>query len=283
MGDPPNHPLDHPPPTLKRQWSWYGLAVGGLGGLMIGVLWAWWAEVGQGYMAPVILFPLLIGAGTGITVVALARIAQIGHRPTIVASVVLAACVAAIGQHYVTYLDSYYWHRGRALQGLPAGQDWSAAIDCLIPSFPQYVQTQVRLGRPSLLGYPAPAWVVWLSWAVDAVLTMAAAVAVTIPAMRTPYCDRCRTWYRVTRNGKIDVPAAEQLARLAGVVLPPQTRSRRYRLLNCHGGCSATCCELSWEDAHGRLSVVQFWLDAAGRSQVAAALDEVASETDEEE
>jgi hypothetical protein len=108
-------------------------------------------------------------------------------------------------------------------------------------------------------------------------------VAVTIPAMHTPYCDHCRTWYRVTRNGKIDLPTADRLAKLAGVVLPQQTRSRRYRLSNCHGGCSATCCELSWEDAHGRLSVVQFWLDAAGRHEVAAALDQVASETDEEE
>ncbi len=283
MGDPQPQPLDQPPPTLKRPWSWYGLAVGGLGGLVIGGLWAWWAEVAQNYLAPVVLFPLLIGAGTGIAVVGLVRIAQIGHRATIVASVLLAGSVAALGQHYVAYLESYYWHRGKAFQALPAGHDWSAVVDRMVPSFGQYLQSQVRLGRPSLLGYPAPAWLVWLSWVVDAGLTVAAAVAVTVPAMHTPYCDRCRTWYRVTRNGKIDLPTSARLARLAGVVLPPQTRSRRYRLSNCHGGCSATCCELSWEDAQGRLSVVQFWLDAAGRGQVAAALDTVASETDEEE
>jgi hypothetical protein len=283
MGDPLRHPLDQPPPPLRRQWTWLGLVVGGLGALVIGLLWAWWAEMAQGYMAPAILFPLLIGAGTGITVVGLVRIAQIGHRPTIFFSAVLAACLAAIGQHYVTYLDSYYWQRGKVTRNLPAGQDWSAAIDRMVPSFTQYLREEVQYGRALPWDYRARGWMVWASWAFDGLLTIVAALAVTIPAMHTPYCDRCRTWYRVTRNGKIDVPTAERLATLAGVVLPQHTRSRRYRVSNCHGGCSATCCELSWEDAQGRLSLVQFWLDAAGRNQVAAALGEVANETDEEE
>jgi hypothetical protein len=231
-----------------------------------------------------ILFPLLIGAGTGITVVGLVRVAQIGNRPTIIASVVLTACVVAAGQHYVGYLEVVrHWHREAAAERPSNAQAMSAAIDRLIPSFPQYIHDEVLRGRPLPWGYHARGWLVWMTWAVDALLTIVAAVAVTIPAMHTPYCDHCRTWYRVTRNGKIDEPTAERLAKLAGVVLPPQTRSRRYRLSNCHGGCSATCCELSWEDAHGRLSVVQFWLDADGRHQVAAALDQIASETDEEE
>jgi len=283
MANPQQHPLDQLPAASGGQFTWVGLVVGGLGGLIIGLLWAWWAEVAQNFVAPMILFPMLIGIGVGITLVGLARIAQIGHRPTIVFSVVLAACMASVAQHYFIYLDVYYWHRPPVVTGQSTVQNLSAAIDLIIPSFCDYIKAQVNRGRPLFFEYRAQGGMVWLTWAIDGLLTIIAAVAVIIPAMSTPYCDRCRSWYRVTRNGKIDLPTAEQLAKLANVVLPEGTRSRRYRLSNCHGGCSPTCCELSWEDAGGRLSIIQYWLDTDGRSQVAAALDGVASETDEEE
>jgi hypothetical protein len=259
-----------------------GWFLGLFGGILIGLIWAWWAEVVQSYVAPLVLFPLLIGAGAGITVVGLVRIAQIGHRPTIFATVLLAAIVAALIQHYFTYLNVYYWRRPLVL-GESSSQDLSVAVHDLIPSFDRYIQAQVARGRTLFFGYQAQGGMVWTTWTFDALLTLFAAVAVILPAIHTPYCDRCRSWYRVTRNGKIDVPTAERLAAWAKVVLPDNTRSRRYRLSNCHGGCSATCCELSWEDAAGRLSLVQFWLNAAERAQVVSVLDQVASNTDDED
>jgi hypothetical protein len=271
-----------PPVASGGRASWFGFFVGVPAGILIGLLWAWWAEVAQGYVAPLILFPLLIGAGAGVTVVALVRILQIGHRLTILTTVILAAIVAALAQHYFTYLDAYYWHRP-AVAGQMPGQDLSAAIEGMIPSFDHYLLSQVRRGRLLFFDFRAQGWMVWLSWALDGLLTVIAAVAVTIPAMHTPYCNRCRSWYRVTRNGKIDIPTANRLAEWAKVELPENTRSRRYRLSNCHGGCSPTCCELSWEDSAGRLSLVQFWLSAAERAQVVSVLDQVAGETDDEE
>jgi len=278
MSDVQSHLLEKPP-AMAGQFAWFGLAVGGLGGVGLGSLWAWWAVAGQGYLAPLILFPLLIGAGVGVTMVGLVRMMQVGHRPTVLSAVVAAALLAAILQHYVNYLE---WCRPEAVD--PAtGKDLSEAVARLVPGFGDYIQAQARHGRPLAFGYVAHGWAVWLTWAVDALLTVFAAVAVAIPAMHTPYCNRCRSWYRVTRNGKIDVATAKRLAEWVHVALPDHTRSQRYRLSDCHNGCGPTCCELSWEEATGQVSLVPFWLDPVGRSQIATILDGIASETDEDE
>ena len=102
------------------------------------------------------------------------------------------------------------------------------------PSFGQYVQAQAHRGRPLWSGYVAQGWVAWLSWAIDALLVVAAAVAVTIPAMRVPYCNRCRSWYRTIRSGRIDVLTAQALwpnwwaSRRS--IIPARTRYRLSRL-----------------------------------------------------
>ena len=82
------------------------------------------------------------------------------------------------------------------------------------------------------------------------------AVAVTIPAMCVPYCNRCGTWYRTIRGGKIDVPTALRLAELLGVEEIGHPRSPRFRLSACQGGCGPTRCELSWEEPDGAVDLV---------------------------
>ncbi len=127
----------------------------------------------------------------------------------------------------------------------------------------------------------AKGWVAWLSWAVDTLLVVAAAVAVTLPALRAPYCNRCGTWYRTIRNGKIGVSTGRRLAELLRVEEIGNPRSFRYRLSACQGGCGPTRCELSWEEAGGALNLVQIWLDATGRNQVAAILDGIGAGEEE--
>jgi len=288
MADQQEPDRNAPPPAKGGRFAWPGFALAIAGGAIIGLLWAWWAEMAQGYFAPLILFPLLLGAAAGLMVVGLVRVAQIGHRPTIAGSVVLAAVLAATAQHYFTYLAAYRQPAdataGRGVvsgSSQPAPVDLSAVLDRIKPSFGEYLQGQARRGRPLLLGYVARGWVVWLTWAIDGLLILAAALAVAIPAMRMPYCDRCRTWYRATRCGKTDLPTAERLAAVAGVELPERPRSPRYRLSNCQNGCGPTRCELSWEETDGGVSLFRIWLDAAQRNQMAAILDELAADNDD--
>ena len=224
MQDPkPFNPVQ-PPAVGPARFTWPGLWLAVLAAPVVGLVWARIGQVVQSYFAPAVLFPVLVGVFTGLTVVGLVRLARIGHRPTILLAAALAAAVAAAGQH---------------------------GFSCLA----------------------------WLSWAIDALLLVAAAAAVTIPAVRVPYCNQCRSWYRTVRNGKIDLPTAGRLAGLLEVEPPERPRSARYRLSACQGGCGPSRCELSWEHGGG-VDLVRTWLDVQKRNEVAAILDGLANEND---
>ena len=263
------------PAPERGAFAWKGLLLAILVCPMFGLIWAWAAEGAQWYFAPIVLFPVMLGVVVGATVVGLVRFTQVGHRPTILLAAVLAALVAGIGPHYFSYLAAYD-RAGSSIGADAASQaDVAALMRQMKPSFAQYLDAQARRGRPLLEGYVAKGWVAWLTWAVDALLVVAAAVAVTLPALRAPYCNRCGTWYRAIRNGRIDVSTARRLAELVRVEEVGHPRSFRYRLSACQGGCGPTRCELSWEEAGGTLDLVQIWLDAAGRNEVVAILDEI--------
>ena len=264
----------------------------------VGLVWGWVAETVEFYVAPFLLFPILVGVFTGLSIVGLTRFAQIGYRPAVLLAVVLAAAVAACGQHYFHYLSTY----SRVLPLLPcksAGENTTLGVGELVghegvdregrnpqeiqkeltPSFDRYMLAQARRGRPLFGGYVATGWAAWLTWAIDVLLTVAAAVAVTLPAIRIPYCNRCRTWYRTIRNGKIDVQTAQLLAEICHIDELHNFRSPRYRLSCCQGGCGPTRCELSWEEeSSGTVDLVRVWLDGEQRNRVAAVLDGLAED-----
>jgi hypothetical protein len=257
----------------RGSFAWKGLLLAILVCPLFGLIWAWAAEGAQWYFAPIVLFPVLLGVVVGATVVGLVRFTQVGHRPTILLAALLAAAVAGIGQHYFSYLAAYDRAGSSSGVGAASQAEVAALLQQMKPSFAQYLDAQARRGRPLVHGYVAKGWAAWLTWVADALLVMVAAVAVTIPALRAPFCNRCGTWYRAIRNGRIDVSTARRLAELVRVEELGEPRSFRYRLSACQGGCGPTRCELSWEESGGALNLVQVWLDAAGRNQVVAILD----------
>jgi hypothetical protein len=112
-------------------------------------------------------------------------------------------------------------------------------------------------------------------------LLLAAAVALVVPALRLPYCNRCRSWYRTTRSGRIPPATARQLAGMVGQSMEPRAVAPRYRVLTCESGCGPTGLELAWRlPKHGIASTVT-WLDSAQRGAVLAILDAVPHENDQ--
>ena len=257
----------------RGRFAWSGFLLAIVIAPVFGVIWARIAEVAQFYYAPVFLFPILLGVLTGLTIVGLVRFAQIGHRPTIVLATVLAAAIAGAGQHYFAYLNAYHGAEPSVGTSTSSEQDLSELIRGMTPSFGEYMRAQARRGRPLVADYVARDRIAWLTWAIDVLLVVAGATAVTIPAICAPYCNRCGTWYRTVRGGKIDAPTAMGLAQLAGVDEMDHPRSPRYRLSACQGGCGPTRCELSWEEADGAVVLVRVWLDSEGRKEFAAILD----------
>lgn len=239
------------------------------------MLVGWVAVVAQTYFAPLVIFPLLVGIGLGAMMVGLMRFGQVGNRPTIVLGAVAAALVTVASQHYFAYLRVYDRPRHQIKTRRATEQQLSESTKWWIPSFAEFMRGQAARGRPLPLGYVAEGWAAWTTWAVEGLLVLAAAQAMVIPAMRQPYCNRCRSWYRVIRSGRIDVSTARRLAELAEVAAAERPLAARYRLLSCNGGCGLTCFDLSWDESPGGTSSGRAWLDTDCRNRVSQVLDEV--------
>jgi hypothetical protein len=166
-----------PPRFVARQLLVCCLAAA-LIGIAAGRVAAWAEHI----RAPLLVFPLMVGCAVGLSLLALARLADIVHRPTLVAGAALAALAAVAGQHYFPYRD--YLHdraaflaekrqsgmAGVFLEGLPE----------TAPSFAAYMRGQADVGRPIAAGITLRGASAWASWAVDGLLVLASAVAVVV-------------------------------------------------------------------------------------------------------
>ncbi len=259
--------------------------------LLLGGAVAWIAVVGQSYFAPLGVFPLLVGVVLGALLVGLLRVCQTGHRPTILFAALAAVAVTVVGQHYVGYRaacrharQETQEYRDARLAFPPELRDRAPSPNTPPADFADFLRTEAARGRKLLGGYVARGWMAWLTWAVDGLLSAAAAVAMIIPAMRQPYCRRCRSWYRVIRSGRIDVTTARRLAEVAEVAevsAADHATAARYRLLSCQGGCGPTGFHLSWDKSPGGTSSVRTWLDVERRNRIAQVLDKASGDDDD--
>ncbi len=238
-----------------------------------------WAEHVR---APLLIFPLLIGVGLGLLLVAMLRTLNIGHRPTLIIGAVLAAVVAVVGQHYLHYRDFVYTRA--AMLAEKADQGLAGAFTEMMPappSFADYMLWQAREGRAitgkftvkiaalqSLRGAGA-----WASWAMDGMLLVAAAVAIVYVFSRSPYCHVCRSWYRLVRSGRVDGDTAARLAEAAGLKIDEPIAAARYQLSHCSSGCGPARFQLACDDGKGSTRHGEAWLAAADREGVTRLLD----------
>ena len=264
------------PPLQGGSLSWPRLVLALVFGPFAGLIWARAGQMAESYFGPMIFFSVVVGVLAGLTVVALVRFTQTGNRATILLAAVLAGGFAAVGQHYFRYLYQDEVRPVAAVAARPGHRRPRPARSRR--RFASPTISSARLGWAGCCGAgtsPA-APLAWLAWLVEGLLMVAAAVAVTLPAMRVPYCDRCRTWYQTSRSGKLDLPRAQRLAALFDVALPEHPRSSRYRLLACESDCGPTRLDFSWE-ADG-VELVRVWLDAEQRKQVDAVLEGLADQ-----
>ncbi len=265
-------------------WTWLLVWLAACFGL--GAITAWAAVGAQWYFAPLVIFPLLTGVLLGAMVVGAMRVAQVGNRTTIVLGTLLAVVVAVVGQHYFQYLETYEEESRPAEAFRLAAQKYPDEVFGQPPRPPgslvEFMTRQAELGRKmGLLGYTAKGAMAWVSWTVDGLLVLAAGMAMVIPATRQPYCSRCRSWYRVTRGGRVDVAVARRIAQVAEVAESEEARSARCRMLNCHGGCGPTALELVWQESGGGTVLVQKWLEPELRRSIDEVLDRAVEPTEE--
>lgn len=266
-------PLTTSPPEGRPEFSGVRALVFLPGAAVLGALVGGAASVAQGWFAPLILFPLLVGIVLGAVLVALLRTTQAAHRATLIVGTLLAVTAATAGQHYAAY--RVWVHRLDAKSGLAR----VAFADQLPNSFPEFLRWEARRGRTLLNGRLWPGLVArdgwaWASWGADALLALLGTLAMVLPALALPYCRHCRSWYHTTRSGRLKRPFAQRLAELFQLAVPERVKRIRYRLLGCEGGCEPLGLELHWRrrGADGRPPLV--WLTDRGRDEVQRVLDE---------
>lgn len=245
------------------------------------------AEVIQNdlHWAPLLLFPMFIGVILGGMLVAVARLVQAGHRPTLLFGAVAAAATAVVGQHFLAYwnlreptkTDNAYV---RAQAAFP---DLAERLDNRPKNWNEFITRSVQQGRPLVGTWVARGGWVWASWALDAVLLLGCVLAVVLPASRMPYCEKCGTWWRTILGGRWQGEAAQNLLNQFGAEGGGAVVSVRYRLSSCRGGCGPFGLALVRQAPNGESYTYRFWLSPEGRDRVIQLADEVARARSTEE
>lgn len=233
-------PLNRP---AIRPWHFVAfLLAGGLAAAGISYLSV---AVQATQVSPVGVISIVVGVVLGGLLAGMLRLLRLAHRPLILAGTVVLAWGTCFGQHYFFYRWELATRRQQlAEMPFPGDRQRLAQIDWW-----DYLR---REGDTA-------ARVVWL---IDLLLITAAATGAVWVGTRTPFCDRCRSWYRVVRGGPVSDQRAAQLAAAADVELPRGACNVRFRLYACQGGCGPRRLNLKWADAGGRDDGCQVWLPA---------------------
>ena len=268
-------PGEEPPPAATFRWAPLALWLPMCG--LLSASAAWLAVVVANHFAPLLIFPIMVGLVLGVTLVGLARLIQVGNRPTVILGTILACAVAVVGQHYVCYRVDRELVREQAESFHRAEQKHPGLV---LGSAPEpagglfdYLCRQADEGRPLLGSYVARGPVAWTSWTADGLLVLAAALLVALPAVRQPYCSRCRSWFRTTRRGQVDADSARRLGGVLKIELPENVTSIDYRVVTCNAGCEPTGFEVCWVGESEKPGSARVWLSADQRNQVTQTLD----------
>ena len=271
--DRPSDPT--PPPAARFRWGLCALWAPAC--LAYGGLVGWVAVLVERSRAPAVLFPILLGVVLGMSVAGMGRVIQVGNRFTVLLGTVLAASAALFGQHYVSYRlarreaaeDARTFRRAAGLfQDAVLGE-----MPVPPDGFLEYLRWEAARGL-RVFGRQVRGAGVWTLWTAHGLLVLAAALAVVVPSLNKPYCDRCRSWFATIRRGPVAPETARRLAAEIGAELPDEIASARYRLSACRGGCGPTRFELHVEQRGGEWSSKRVWLDHQRRNRVVRALDE---------
>lgn len=147
-------------------------------------------------VAPLVVFPLLLGFLLGACLSASRRMLGMTGRKLALGAALLAAGAAVWGQHYASYREAWrvtendaqiFRQAQLALGDLVQGRPPVAPSGLL-----DYLRREAQRGRAltTIWGnWTVKGWQAWTSWAADAALVLVATLAVTAVAMR-PRADR---------------------------------------------------------------------------------------------
>jgi hypothetical protein len=200
--------------------------------------------------APWLLFPVLLGVVLGICLTWLLRWCECGHRPTAIIGAILAALLLVGAQHLWHYQRHFDAMAARKQQILQHGAKFAQIAGNLAPvppTFREFLDQEAARGRPLWPGRVVRGWGAWASWGLDGLLLGTAAVAIVALTTRRPYCNACRSWYRLVWEGPLD-PRRATAVRVAGLLPDVECSDGRMFIWSCRGGCQPARVDLGWRE-----------------------------------
>ncbi|HEY4308563.1 MAG TPA: hypothetical protein VGN12_03835 [Pirellulales bacterium] len=229
------------------------------------IVLSWLAVEAAAYFAPLVVFPTALGLALGGVVILVARVTDTAHRSSVLAGTLLAGAILALGQHYASYLSARAVESSAttalAAHAFPELQD---RLNSRNAGFVEFMRDSANHGM-TLAGATLRPRGVWLFWIANALVTISTATIVTAIALRQSYCDRCGSWYRLTRHGRLDAEVAAAVGDCLGCANSP-SETAQYEIRTCRGGCEPAGCTLLWKGAPGRREFA--WLDRSALARV---------------
>jgi len=260
------------PPQLRtaRTLAWIAILLIAAAGI------SWGGAQLARVRAPWLLYPLLIGGATGAAAGGLALALEWKHRPTLPLGAILAAIVVVVGMHWQAYRAEVSAPRSGELAMISqAFPDVAERHGAAPPTgFLAFLERMARQGRPLPFGYTATGVWTWLTWTLDAALTIGASVVMARLLTNRPYCDQCGTYYRVLRRESLTGTRLKRLGMAFSRQFSPEWRSEfRYLACRCDGGVDRL--ELRILERLNPLQIIMAWISATDRARLFQQLDQV--------
>lgn len=269
-----------PAPAGRGRATWWGWLIWLPVCVALGLLFAWASVALSTRFSPLLVFPLMVGLVLGASLVSLARICQMAHRPTVWTALALSVAAVVVGQHWFSYRQARAAAEHDLVQYQKAQQAFGESVAGRLPAAPsnmgEYLARQANEGRrlDTVFGsWTARGPVAWLSWTLDAFLILLPATVMVVLALRRPYCDRCGSWYATRRSGPVDAETARRLIDVLEWPAENAAEVTHFRLISCNGGCGTTGLALSCKGRAAANLPAVAWLDDQRRNTVVAVLD----------
>jgi len=146
---------------------------------------AWGSLRVEPYFALWLVFPALVGAALGAGVAWLAHFSKLADRRLLLAGTLIAALVTVGGQHWFAYRQVRELYREREAALLAKAPLAGAGALALAGEQPpancwQFLRDDAAAGRVLVGGWRAQGAACWLSWGLDAMLVLVAALGMVL-------------------------------------------------------------------------------------------------------
>ena len=260
--------------------------------LVVAAALGWLAAQASAKWAPLVIFPILLGVAIGAMLVVLMRMCQVHSGWVVYPIAIVAVALVVLSQHWFVYQEAMQamreevQTRQEALRQFP--EQFRGEIPTLPANFFEYLQSEADRPREIAVWYQEMTLQgtrTWLFWGLNMAIILLIAMIILYQGRVRPWCSTCRTWYQVTRRGRLDRETTDRLLTISQATRAidseqksdedaaadaPAGRYASFIISDCDGRCGRTVLRILRTTG---TDVEIYHLDRDQRREVEAILD----------